>query len=153
MRVVLDVNVLVAGFTARGFCAEVVEVVLADHVLLIDEELIADVTRVLARKFRVPAATLDEVRRHLALRGEQVVTQPLSVTTCRDPDDDAVLALAKTGTADVLITGDDDLLVLHPFDGLPILRPREFWSWVATLTEKPEGGRAGIGAGGTREDD
>jgi putative PIN family toxin of toxin-antitoxin system len=142
VRVVLDVNVLVAGFTARGFCAEVVEAGLADHVLLIDDQLIADVTRVLARRFRASPTMLEEVRGHLALRGERVAALPLSLPVCRDPDDDAILALAKAGDADAVVTGDDDLLVLHPWDGLPILRPREFWSWADAGTQAADGRRS-----------
>ncbi len=56
---------------------------------------------------------------------------------CRDPDDDTILALAATGRADVIITEDDDLLVLNPFDGIRILRPREFWSWAAAPVDAP----------------
>ncbi len=40
---------------------------------------------------------------------------------CRDPDDDKFLELALSGDADVIVSGDDDLLVLHPFRGIPIL--------------------------------
>ncbi len=45
----------------------------------------------------------------------------------RDPDDDRILALARSFEADLLVTGDDDLLVLHPWEGIAIVRPREFW--------------------------
>ena len=48
------------------------------------------------------------------------------VTECRDPKDDKFLALALDGSADVIIAGDEDLLVLHPWRGIPILSPREF---------------------------
>lgn len=47
-----------------------------------------------------------------------------SVRACRDPDDDHLLALALSGEADVIISGDADLLVLDPFRGIPILTPR-----------------------------
>lgn len=48
------------------------------------------------------------------------------ITACRDPDDNKFLAVALAGEADVLITGDADLLVLDPFEGLPIVSPRRF---------------------------
>ncbi len=47
-------------------------------------------------------------------------------TACRDPKDDKFLDVAVAGEADALITGDADLLVLHPFRGIPILRPADF---------------------------
>jgi predicted nucleic acid-binding protein len=45
---------------------------------------------------------------------------------CRDPKDDKFLEAALTSQADCLVTGDADLLVLDPFEGIPILRPAEF---------------------------
>jgi len=51
------------------------------------------------------------------------------VTDCRDANDNKFLELALSGDADCLISGDDDLLVLSPFRGLPILKPKEFLSY------------------------
>ncbi len=48
------------------------------------------------------------------------------VIACRDPKDDKFLALAFAIKADCLITGDLDLIVLHPFQGIPILTPSDF---------------------------
>ncbi len=44
---------------------------------------------------------------------------------CRDKDDDKFLETAVYGKADCLITGDKDLLIMHPFQGIPVLRPAE----------------------------
>lgn len=44
----------------------------------------------------------------------------------RDPDDDKFLSLAKAGNASAIITGDDDLLVLHPWGSISILTPSGF---------------------------
>jgi predicted nucleic acid-binding protein len=44
---------------------------------------------------------------------------------CRDKDDDAVLALALAAQADIVISGDDDLLCLASFEGIPILMPAQ----------------------------
>ena len=49
-----------------------------------------------------------------------------SITVCRDPDDDKFLERAVSGNADYLVSGDDDLLALHPFRAIPILRPAAF---------------------------
>jgi len=50
---------------------------------------------------------------------------------CRDPDDDKLLEIVIAGSADCLVTGDQDLLVLHPFQGIPILNPVGFLDAVA----------------------
>ncbi len=58
------------------------------------------------------------------------ITFPVKITVpinaCRDPKDDKFLELAKSAYADCIVSNDDDLLVLHPFEGLPILNPSDF---------------------------
>src|SRR5690606_20919273 len=49
-----------------------------------------------------------------------------TITACRDPKDDKYLSLAVSAQASCIITGDKDLLVLHPFDKIPILNPTDF---------------------------
>jgi len=46
----------------------------------------------------------------------------------RDPDDDAILACAKEGKANYIVTGDKDLLDLDVFEGIPIVSARKFLS-------------------------
>ena len=50
---------------------------------------------------------------------------------CRDPDDDKLLEIAVIGHVDCLVTGDQDLLVFDPFQGIPILTPAGFLTTVA----------------------
>ena len=45
---------------------------------------------------------------------------------CRDQDDDKFLEVAIGGGAQYIVTGDDDLLVLHPYQEIQILKPKEF---------------------------
>ena len=63
-----------------------------------------------------------DVMGHDALFIESV----LPITACRDPKDDKFLALAITGQADFILTGDNDLLTLHPFRGIDIFNPRQY---------------------------
>ncbi|MFM8363898.1 MAG: putative toxin-antitoxin system toxin component, PIN family, partial [Verrucomicrobiota bacterium] len=49
--------------------------------------------------------------------------------TCRDPDDLMVLGLVSPGSAQAIVTGDKDLLVLEQFKGTPIMTPRAFWEF------------------------
>ncbi|MBM3179537.1 MAG: putative toxin-antitoxin system toxin component, PIN family [Chloroflexi bacterium] len=48
------------------------------------------------------------------------------IKECRDPKDDKFLELAINGSASIIISGDKDLQVLHPFRNIPIISPREF---------------------------
>lgn len=48
------------------------------------------------------------------------------VVACRDPKDDKYLSLAKTAQADCIVSGDQDLLVLNPFENIPIFNAADF---------------------------
>ena len=54
------------------------------------------------------------------------VQTPTSIRACRDPKDDKFLEVAVHGSADVIVTGDSDLLDLHPFRGIAILTPADY---------------------------
>ena len=127
MRVYLDTNVLVSAIATRGLCAELLQVVLADHRLVIGETVLAELKRVLRQKIRLTPSTITEMdtflRRHAAVVGKSV---PL-LLKIREATDGPVLAEAMAGTADVLVTGDRDLLVVAAKAPLPILAPRAFW--------------------------
>ena len=56
---------------------------------------------------------------------EIVTPASLGERVCRDKDDDGVLATALAGRAAVIVSGDDDLLVLKKFRGIRILSPRQ----------------------------
>ncbi len=127
MRVVLDANVLVAALATRGACAELFARVLAVHEYALDDSLQGEVVRVLREKFKVPQARLADVLALLEGTAARVSAPALDEPACRDRDDDRVLALALAFSADVLVSGDDDLLVLNPWRGIPIVRPRDFW--------------------------
>ncbi len=58
-------------------------------------------------------------------QGELIIVEH-SINVCRDPKDNKYLELAMEANADCIVTGDNDLLVLHPFQNIPILTPAEF---------------------------
>jgi len=60
------------------------------------------------------------------IREAQVISVEETITDCRDPKDNKYLELAVTAGATCIVTGDDDLLVLDPYRGIPIVTPRQF---------------------------
>ena len=50
----------------------------------------------------------------------------IKINACRDPRDNKFLELALTAKANYIVTGDQDLLILHPFHGISILTPGDF---------------------------
>lgn len=127
MRVCLDTNVLVAAFATRGLCAEVLSIVLEDHELVIGEVILEELDRTLGTKFGVPADRIAMAKATLATGNpapRPTEPHPLELA---DPDDGWVLATAVAGHADVLVTGDQDLLSAADRAPLAVLSPRGFW--------------------------
>lgn len=127
MRVVLDTNVLIAAFVARGHCHELLEHAARAHHLLTSEVILAELREKLTGKLGAPAETVRRTLDLLRSRMTIVEISPLPAPACRDPDDDRILATALAARADCLVTGDADLLVLNPYAGIPIVRPADFW--------------------------
>jgi len=127
VKVFFDTNVLVSAFTTRGLSADLMRLVIAQHELLTGEVNLTEFRRVLRDRFRVPPADISALERQL--REHTVVAKPAapSELRMRDPDDAWVLASAISGGADILVTGDKDLLSIARQAPLPVLDPRGCW--------------------------
>jgi putative PIN family toxin of toxin-antitoxin system len=127
VRVALDTNVLVSALATRGLCADVLNLVLAEHELIVGETVLAELRRVLTERIRVPGKTVDEVVALLRQEGIVVKKAEPFPIKIRDKDDLVVLSEAIAGSAEALVTGDKDLLELSGELPLQILSPRGFW--------------------------
>ncbi len=129
MRIVLDTNVLIAAYATRGQCHELLEHCIRAHVLVSSPVLLTELREKLTRKLKFSSESADELMTLLHPRFELVDPLPLHPPACRDPDDDWVLATAIAGNCRCIVTGDKDLLVLHPFRAVAIIPPGGFWQF------------------------
>lgn len=127
MKVFLDTNVLVSAYTTRGICADLLRYILAEHELLTGEVNLVELRRVLRDRFHASPELIATVEAEL--RDETIVPKPAkpSPLPIRDPDDRWVLASAVDGNADLLVTGDRDLLAVARQAPLAIVDPRGCW--------------------------
>jgi putative PIN family toxin of toxin-antitoxin system len=139
IRAVLDTNLLVSYLiTHRPPIATLIDEYLAreDFALLTAPALLEELERVL-RYPRLQRYYDDETRtRFVALIAalSEIVELPETVPRiCRDPDDDQVIACAVAGRADVIVSGDQDLLVLKQVGDVPILSASQFLKLVEQL--------------------
>ena len=127
MRVVLDSNVIVAAFAARGICSALLEYCVENHEMVVCAEILAEVERALLRKVGVPRPIVRDVLGYLGSEAEMVVPVEIDPAACRDTTDLPVLGAAVAGRCSYLITGDADLLLVAKHAGVRIVSPRAFW--------------------------
>lgn len=124
MRVVLDTNVYISLLFSRQSVVTKLLLALANHDLLVSASLIQEIRDVLARpKFTkvVPVPVREGIL--ATVQTGIMVSVSTVVTDCCDVKDNHVLALALDGQAHLAVTGDTDLLVLHPWRGIPVVSP------------------------------
>jgi putative PIN family toxin of toxin-antitoxin system len=128
-RFVLDTNLIVSAALLEGSVSRLAfESAFINGEVLISSEVQAELSEVLMR--RKFDRYISEERRLRFLANFLSLTTVVQVTeqihACRDPKDDKFLELAISGGASSIISGDNDLLILHPFRHISILTPAKF---------------------------
>jgi|ERR1019366_858177 putative PIN family toxin of toxin-antitoxin system len=128
MRVVVDTNVFVsAALKDKSLPALAVHLATQHGVLLKSAATEHQLFDVLARPYfasLVSAASHEWFKKLMAAAESIEIIK--RIVACRDPTDDKFLELAVNGHADLIVSGDNDLLVLNPFQGIPIVAPATF---------------------------
>jgi len=131
VRAIIDTNVFIAGLLWRGSPHVLLEHARAGTLTVISSStLIAELAGVLGRaKFAAilskTSTSLERTTAEVRQLAEIIDPPPLEHPVCRDSTDDHVLALALSANADMVVSGDDDLLVLGSFANIPIVTPAE----------------------------
>lgn len=134
---VLDTNSLVSAFLfPESLPGQVLDTVLANGRLLTSLETAAELALVLRRsKFdRYLTAKRREELAAATIAASEMIEVVSSVRECRDANDDKFLELALDGNAESIVTGDSDLLALHPWRGIKILTPHAALGYFASLS-------------------
>jgi uncharacterized protein len=136
-RALLDANVVIgAAVRPSGPPGQIIALLLARCAfdLVLSPAIVAEVEAALrlpkVRKYlREPKDALLWLADLVAL-ADLIEDTGRVVGICRDPDDDVVLAAAVEGRADMIVTGDADLLVLAEYEGIAIVTARAFLEWI-----------------------
>ena len=127
-RLVIDVNVWVSTLLSPKFRVRVDIVFGAKYRLIVSEELFEELDDAIRKPYlekrinQIDYTMLVSKLRSVA----EIVDVHSTVEICRDPKDNFLLALAKDGNADYLITGDADLLVMKEFEQTKIVMLSDF---------------------------
>ncbi len=137
MRAVIDTGVLVSGLIREsGTTGEILRALRGGRFIIIfTTPILVEIIDVLGRqffrlKYHILPDDISALINLIRLRGELVAPEE-PVTACRDPKDNKFLEAALSGQADFIVSGDEDLLVMGDFEGIPILRPAEFLARLA----------------------
>jgi uncharacterized protein len=127
-RVVVDTNVVVSGLLFPRSNLKRALLKAQSGEILASEATKLELVEVMSRSKFDRYVEL-ELRKQLAteyLRACETVHVHFRIQACRDPKDDKFLELAIDGRADLILTGDQDLLALHPFRGIRIIDPKQY---------------------------
>lgn len=136
MRAVFDTNILISGLLWHGVPHALLEHVRqGDFDLISSPALLTELSNALGRaKFAAILARSNTSREQILVDIRPLVEvinpPPLPQPVCRDPDDDAVLALAHAGQATVVVSGDADLLHIGRYAGIAIVSAADALSLV-----------------------
>ena len=138
MRLVLDTNIVIAALLWHGPPRQLLNQIIdrSDIELYSSSLLLSELSEVLSRprfaqRINVAGLTVKALLADYADLVANVVPIPLSERVSRDPDDDEVLACAISANADAIISGDQDLITLKIFQGIPILTVTQMLTKIA----------------------
>lgn len=126
MKIVIDANVVIAAFATRGLCNEIFELCLVQHENFLCDTLIREIRNGLLKKIKVPEKAVENIVEFLESKTRKVKPSEVDRRICRDSKDIMVLGTAESIGADVILTGDKDLLILKTYKNTKIVTPRQF---------------------------
>lgn len=128
-RIVADTNCLLSRLLLPASVpGQAVRQAVEHGILLVSEATMNELADVLSRPKFDRYVSLEDRQQFLRLLGRvaEFVASVYTVRECRDPEDDKFLEVALGGKADLILTGDADLLTLNPWRGIAILSPAEY---------------------------
>lgn len=135
MRVVLDTNIIVSSALGGALVFIFEKWDDEKFTVVVTTEILREYIDVLNRpKFKLPQSTIDRITRFIYEFSEFVVPEERIQYIYADPKDDKFLEAAIAGKVDFIVSGDQHLLSLNEFRGIPILNGREFMDWLENNT-------------------
>ncbi len=137
-KIVIDTNVIISAILFNNSApAKAVNLANQKGLILLSDTIFQEMQKTLSRPKFDRYLSFESRRQILSklLLGSELVEITETITICRDPKDNQFLELAVSGQANFIITGDQDLLVLNPFQGIKIITVNEFLTLDELITD------------------
>lgn len=126
MIVVLDSGIWISAFQFGGTPQAALDSVLSDHTVAICDQIVAEVRATLVRKFSWQDEEVLAILTEYISGGIHVDVTGAVQGVCRDPKDDMVFECAVPSDAQIIVSGDNDLLSVKTYRGIRVLTARQF---------------------------
>lgn len=128
LKVVMDTNVFVSGVFFSGPPYQILKAWQSgEFELVVSQDILDEYQRVgeILAKER-PKIDLNPILTFILEHAKVYISAELKESVCEDPDDDKFLACALASGSRVIISGDKHLLKISGYEGIEVLKPREF---------------------------
>jgi len=126
MKIVFDTSVILSAFITQGLSSRVLDICIDRHSLYISQFIIDEVSEKLRKKFNADQQQVSKTRSFLLSSFSLIKPAGEKPDVCRDKDDNYILHISDAVNANLIITGDNDLLVLGSHNGAQLITPRTF---------------------------
>lgn len=123
-KVVVDTNIFISALVFGGTTKDLLEFINSNHILIFSPDLILEIETKLQQKFKVSDEIIEIFREFVELSNIQVPTSKLNIV--RDPQDNFLFELAQISNADIILSGDKDVLAIEKFQNTFVLSPKQF---------------------------
>jgi len=124
--VVLDSGIWISAFQFGGTPQAALDSVYNDHTIAICDQIVAEIRATLVRKFSWKDEEVLAILSEYTCDGKHVAVTGTLDGVCRDPKDDMVFECAEKGDAEIILSGDNDLLCVKTYRGIEVLTARQY---------------------------
>jgi uncharacterized protein len=124
--VVLDSGIGISAFQFGGTPQAALDSVFNNHTVAICDQIVAEVRATLVRKFSWKDEEVLAILKDYTSDGKHVAVTGTLNAVCRDPNDDMVFECAVKADAEIILSGDNDLLSVKTYRGVEVLTARQY---------------------------
>lgn len=128
MKIILDTNVFISGIFFSGPPSQILKAWQNSRLqIVLSQEILNEYQRV-AESLLVKFPTIDilPIIELMTIHGQLIDVEGFDVSVCDDPDDNKFMECAIASNSKIIISGDKHLLNVSGYQGIKVLRPREF---------------------------